>query len=155
MGKRVQTYDTSEAVTINTDASFDPILCTGGYGVWIKSDFFTIKRWGQFKGVITDSNEAEIKGIVNALALLKKNTRKFKLVVINCDNKTAREIIIRRKYNERFRVESEKLLEFLKDYEVVKVKSIRGHKSSYNARQYVNNWCDMNSREYKKVKSNV
>lgn len=135
MSKVDKRFDSKDVVTINTDASFDLKKSTGGYGIWIKSDFFTIKKWGKFKESITDSNEAEIKALVNALYLLKQNKEIFRLVIINTDSKTVQGIII----NKRFRKEGTKLLDLLKDYSKVRVKHVQGHKTSYNSRQYVNN----------------
>jgi ribonuclease HI len=143
-------FPSTEIVTINTDASFDPKANTGGFGIWIKSDFFTIKKWGQFKGEVTDANEAEIKAVVNAFYILSKNTRKFSLVVVNTDNKTVQDIAVKKRLNERFKDEGAKLLEYISEYKVVRVKHVRGHQRSTNARQFVNNWCDEASRKYKK-----
>ena len=142
--------DKEDVVTVNTDASYEPNRKTGGYGIWIKSNFFTIKKAGQFKGQVNDSNEAEIKALINALHILKKNPRKFKGLVINCDNAAARDIVNTGRVAERFKEEGNKLKELLKDYKFAKAKVIRGHKDGHNARQWVNNWCDNASKEYRR-----
>lgn len=142
-------YDKEEVVTVNTDASWDPNLLTGGFGIWIKSDFFTIKKSGQFRGKVLDSNEAEIKALINALHLLQKNKRKFKGVVINCDNAVVRDIVNKKVVPERFKEEGKRLISLVAEYKFAKAKNIRGHQNSHNARQWVNNWCDKASKEYR------
>jgi ribonuclease HI len=146
----------ASVITINTDASYDPKTKTGGFGVWIKSDFFTIKQAGKFKGEITDSNEAEIKAIVNALKILRSNLsannrsiQMFDTLVINCDNAVARGIINQKKVSQRFTVEGSMLLDLTSGFKKVYAKHINGHKASTNARQFVNNWCDQASKKYR------
>jgi ribonuclease HI len=151
MNKRHKTqYLSKDVVTVNTDASCDH-KGSGGFGIWIKSDFFTIRKAGQFTGNISDSNEAEIKAMVNALHILNNNTRKFKLLVVNCDNAVVRGIIKTRKIAERFKVEGELLLEELKPFHQVRAPYLKGHKEDKDARQFVNNWCDKASKVYRKT----
>jgi ribonuclease HI len=141
-----------DIVTINTDASYDCINKTGGYGIWIKSNYFTIKKAGRFKSEILDANEAEIKAVINALHILITNERKFQLVVINCDNQTVRNIIINKSIPKRFEKEGIILLELMQSFKIIRAKRIKGHQNDYNSRQFVNNWCDKASREYKRKK---
>lgn len=142
-------------ITINTDASYNPSDNSGGYGIWIKSDFFTIKNHGKFKSKIVDANEAEIKAIVNALKILRSKLIsnsfpvRFNVLIFNCDNACARNIINRKKYSERFKHEGEMLLNLISGFDVSYAKHINGHKKAINARQYVNNWCDKMSKKYR------
>jgi len=146
-------FGNPEAVTVNTDASYDPIAKTGGYAFWIKSDTFTLKDSGGFKGTITDSNEAEIKALVNALHYLEQKSRKdFSILVINCDNAVARDIVNKRKVSPRFVEEGSILLTQLSRFKMSYAKAIKGHQSCKDARHWVNNWCDRESRSYKKKK---
>lgn len=147
---KTQKYDLKEYVTINTDASYDH-NGNGGYGIWIKSNFFTIKKEGKFNTPITDSNEAEIKALVNALYILSKNDQKFKVAVINCDNAVVRQIVNQHKIPNRFKKEGEQLLTYLQDYKISYAKVIKGHlsKTKWKSRNFVNNWCDKHSRTYK------
>jgi ribonuclease HI len=149
MKRGTKRFPSEEIVTVNTDASCDH-KGSGGFGIWIKSNFFTIRKAGKFIGNISDSNEAEIKALVNALHILNQNTRKFKVLVINCDNAVVRSIVKTGKIAKRFKVEGEMLLEELKPYDIVISKYIKGHKADYNARQFVNNWCDKASKAYRK-----
>lgn len=137
-------------VTINTDASWDQKE-TAGFGIWIKSSFWTIKRWGKFKGPVVDSNEAEIKALVNAFYFLSERTEEFDTVVVNCDNKAARDIINKGKISKRFKKEGTQLKNYCKQYKKVYAKDIKGHQKSHNSRQYVNNWCDEYSRKGRKL----
>ena len=145
-------YLSSQVVTINTDASYDPIKKVGGWGCWIKSDFFTIKEGGKFRLPINDSNEAEIKALINGFDLLKKQQVEFKVVVINCDNKTVRDIVNMWKIPERFTVEGNILLKLVMSYPVCYAKEIKSHTKKDTARHWVNNWCDTVARNFTKDK---
>ena len=143
--------------TINTDASWNQQKSSGGYGIWISSDFFTIQKAGKFKDKITDANESEIKALCVAFWWLeqfiscnvehkRKGFQRFRLIVVNCDNRVARRIIETHRISDRFKLEGNILLDYVKSYEKVIAKDIRGHQPNINSRQYVNNWCDKASR---------
>jgi len=141
-------------ITVNTDASFSMVKGMGGFGIWIKCSSFTIKKAGQFAGAISDSNEAELKALINAVHLIKDRMLYDHILVVNCDNKTVRDIINKGIKTKRLSQEVELLNELVKPYKQVYAKTIRGHKKSHNERQYVNNWCDKASREYYLKKGN-
>lgn len=135
-------------VTINVDSSFNPGKQTGGYGIWISHSNFTIKKWGQLKGIITDANEAEIKGLANALYYLHQKKLFDHTVVINCDNSTVRNLVNREIVNDRFYTEGRAVLAYKKYYPKMYAKNIKGHVAGGPGRNYVNNWCDTHSRAY-------
>lgn len=139
-------------ITINSDASYFQSKQEGGFGIWIKSDAFTIKVSGKFKGKILDANEAELKALINGFHLLENKNLYDKTVVINCDNMTVRNIVNHRRIPKRFISEGTMLIELCKKYKTVYAKRIKGHRSDYNSRQYVNNWCDRASRQHLKTK---
>jgi len=145
-------YDLKEYVTINSDASYDHSTKQGGYGLWIKSNDFLIKRSLIFKSKITDSNEAEIKAVTNALHLLSKRNERYKVLVVNCDNAVVRGIINKGYVPDRFKVEGNILLKYLESYDKSYAKHIKGHGSKKKPRGWVNHWCDKQSRNYKKDK---
>lgn len=137
-------------ITINTDASFLMSKNIGGFGIWIKCDHFTIKESGTFKNSISDSNEAELKALINAIHIINKRKMFDHTLVINCDNQTVRQIINKGIAPKRFLIEIEMLKDLIKPYSEVYAKKIKGHCRGKNARQYVNNWCDTSSRKYLK-----
>jgi ribonuclease HI len=143
-------YNNGNTVTINTDASYSHLNKTGGYGIWIKSNYFIIKNSGKFKGEITDANEAEIKAVINAFEILSRNECKFDTVYVNCDNQVVRSIIRNKKVAKRFKVEGAMLLKYIQSYKKVIAKDIKGHSSGKTPRDFVNNWCDNASRNYYK-----
>lgn len=134
--------------TINTDASYNHNKKIGGYGIWIKNDDFNIKVSGQFKSEVNDSNESEIKALINAFYLLENKNVFDNIIVVNCDNSVVRGIVNNNVISERFKNEGKLLIEFIKKYKKVYAKNIKGHKSNFNKRQFVNNWCDKASRQY-------
>lgn len=145
-------YPASQSITINCDASYSPLLMKGGWACWISFPEGKIRASGVFKTTISDANEAEIKSLCNALEIIERKfkERDLKLLFINCDNQTTRHIVKTRKIREKFEVESKLLLKYLERYELVITKTIKGHQRGDSPRQFVNNWCDQNSRNYLK-----
>lgn len=135
-------------VTINTDASFIHSKGVGGFGIWIVCDEFVIKQSGKFKEVISDANESEIKALINAFHLIEGRLTNDYTVVINCDNKVARDIINGRHIPKRFINEAAILRSYSEKYKKVYAKHINGHRRGTSARQSVNNWCDQASRKH-------
>ena len=150
MQKEDKIYPNDKILTINCDASWNPNKSIGGWAFWISHSSGRFKRWGEFKNPVTDSNEAEIKACCNALYFVMSgnNFNALKLIIINCDNSVVRDIINKKKINDRYKAEGNKLLDLCSKYELVIAKVIKGHKTNYNPRQYVNNWCDEYSRKY-------
>ena len=136
--------------TVNTDASFNSQRGTGGYAIWIRCDEVVVKYWGQFQGKVSDSNECEIKAVVNALSIVLRHNIKCDAVCINCDNSTLRNAVNHKQVPKRFETEIQKLHELMDKFDKVYAKTIKGHTNKTSPRDYVNRWCDEMSREYLK-----
>ena len=148
MQKRVR------SVTINTDASFMHESGLSSYGYWISSANGRKKGSGLFNNLSTDSNDAEIKGIINALHVFFREkwlSRDIELIYINCDNQTAELTLSKnsvKKYEKHYDLFIQILHSNSFNLKNIKFLKIRGHQNSKRgARYYLNNWCD---REAKK-----
>lgn len=78
--------------TINTDASYSNKERIGAFAFWISTDAGRLKRGGILKGTVTDSEEAELKSIANALYLLfdrRSELPGISRVIVNTDCKYA------------------------------------------------------------------
>lgn len=140
--------------TVNSDASYDPLTKTGGYAFWIICDVtddkpVIIKNYGKFRNNITDSNEAEIKCVVNALHTIYQYRNEFEWLIINCDNQTVANIGSTGKVPSKFELEGKELLRLLECFRNVKFKPIKGHTSIDSPRHYINRWCDKYAKEYR------
>lgn len=124
--------------TVNTDASFNPQLNSGGYAIWIRCDDIVIKYWGKFQSMVTDSNECEIKAVVNALSLVLRHGIKCDAVCINCDNSTLRSAVNHKQVPKRFESEVKKLHELMDKFDRVYAKVIKGHTNKTTPRDYIN-----------------
>jgi ribonuclease HI len=153
MNKVDKIYSPEQTVTINCDASYHPKLKKGGWAFWISYSEGSLKHYGVFNKEIKDSTEAELKAICNAFHYVQKRFgESIKMIFVNCDNEFVRSTIKRRIHSEKYKTETDLLLNYTSKYELIIVKEIRGHQGSNNPRQFVNNWCDKYSRSYLKEK---
>lgn len=137
--------------TINTDASVDPKTGCSGYAFWVVSSSFKFRGYGKFKSPIFDSNEAEMKAVINAMHLLcERDISCIEAVVVNVDNSTARHVINgkvksfkSKTLDDTRSVLQEHCSKFPKCY----AKDIKGHTYKKSPRHYVNRWCDEYSRK--------
>lgn len=134
----------TKRITINTDASFCNDTSIGGYAFWIKSDKFTIKEFGAFNQSCSNSTDAELKCIINAVARLSSNkgiNYKY-ILVINTDSKGAISWIKNRN-NALGKTAGSYLDELQKgNCEGFRLKHVKGHSSVQDSRSWVNRWCD-------------
>ena len=145
-------YNSDQVITINSDASFHHKMQKGGWACWVSYDNGKIQKSGTFKEPLHNSTDAEIKAVVNAFFYVEKilKNKDIKMVVVNCDNQTVRTIITKREIISSCKESSKALVDYVHKYECVIAKHIKGHQPAYNSRQYVNNWCDVHSRNYLK-----
>ena len=141
--------------TVNSDSSIKGNVA--GYAFWIVSDGIVVKGYGRFKGEISDSNEAEMKGVINALEVSKRCNLMGKIVVVNVDNSTTRDCIngkITSIRNETLEGVREILCSRLKEFTKTYAKEIKGHSNKRSARHHVNRWCDDYSRKGRNLPEN-
>ena len=130
-------------VTLNVDSCpAAQKINGGGWAVWITHNEGKLLAHAPFKVEVHDSNMAELMGVTNGLHLLEPYKEHFDMVIINCDNNLVRDIINKRKLSDKFKVVGEQMFDYLRGYKKSRAKTINGHQSNHNARQYVNNWCD-------------
>lgn len=142
-------YPLKEVVTINSDASYNNQKKHGGYAYWISYYRGTIKKYGRILD-ISDPNEAEIKSVIRAFQSIRNINILISVVIINCDNKTVEDIINNKKPHNKFKKISRELLDYCDFYPMVHAKNIKAHTIINNSRQWVNDWCDKMSKEYRK-----
>jgi ribonuclease HI len=145
-------YKSDQVITINSDASFSHKLQKGGWACWVSYNGGRIQKAGTFKSPVRNSTDAEIKAVCNAFYYVEKilKDKDIKMVIVNCDNQSVRTVITKREIINSCTESSKALIDYVHKYECVIAKFIKGHQSAYNSRQYVNNWCDVNSRNYLK-----
>ncbi len=143
-------------VTVNTDASFNPEHKLGSYAFWIKSDKGVIQQAGllkQSKG----STDAELKCIANALHVLyKADYEKITKIIINTDALTVFNQPSRKApANSPQRIVANLLRRFRIKYQVNRIhefRHVKAHQEVTNDRQWVNRWCDQESRKVLRIK---
>lgn len=109
-------------ITIHTDASFCPHKKVGGYAFWIASDLGRIKYSNRFKGTLSNSSEAEMRCIINALNCIS-NIPTDKIVVYT-DCTTAIKALSSR-------------------YSGVIFRHVEAHQNEpIDKQSKINNWCD-------------
>jgi ribonuclease HI len=134
--------------TINVDASFDHKIKKGSFACLIVSDDLIIKAASSFREPCLDSNEAEIKGLINSLHLLIKSRFNPTTVVINCDNSTVRGIVSQKiKVNKKYEHLASYITQQMECFITCYPKIIKGHQHGKNGRQRCNNWCDAKAKE--------
>lgn len=141
-------------VTVNTDASYYKIHKVGGFAFWISSDQKRIQHSGLLK-TVKSAQEAEIKGIANALhALLHSGITNVHKIIINCDCKKAfGEIKNKAKPGtpERHAADLLKKLRELHGVhgrQIHEFRYVAAHTGTKDARSYVNEWCDTNAKRW-------
>jgi len=145
-----------KGITINTDASYDPQYNLGSYAFWIVCDGQRIIKAGILKKV-SDSNDAEIQAIANALVTVFKsdfkgitgvyvNTKAFAYVN---GAMAARPLIGPAKvcYDTLQLIKQKYRIRRNKFYEIRQVNAHTGHQDLRSTRQYVNDYCDRTARQ--------
>lgn len=146
-------------VTINSDASFSNRYQIGTYAFWIVSNLGRIKMSGQLHKLCKDSNEAEIKCILNAihyvcndLALLTQSTR----IIINTDSLNAIHVLSNDKVNMKRYHLHKKYVHLYTFYLKLKNKllgkeiyfsHVKAHHDTDTKRSFVNDWLDKSAKQ--------
>jgi len=144
-------------VTINTDASFHSQYKIGAYAFWIVCDAGKIMHAGAFKSKVTNSTEAEIMCVANALSVLHKSSFEgVRKVIINTDCQTYSAFV--RNSNRRQSETVAKLVGvktlLVQKYNLQKgwfdVRHVKAHDGIDEKRKWVNNWCDEQAKYWLK-----
>lgn len=141
----------TRGITINTDASFCPITKSGGWAFYIVCDSFKIKKSGNFKALCTDSLDAELRCIGNAITelLSLKEFPKLSYLYCNTDCKNAIRIINTREteLGEIIKANWDSLASAL-GVNTKKFRHVKAHSSVNDARSFVNEWCDKEAKKF-------
>lgn len=135
--------------TLNSDASVDMSRSIGGYAIWIKTDFVTIKHYDKFKIPVDDANKAEIMAVINGIHLIVKNNIPLDTLVINTDNQMCRDIVNKKRDTvpDSFLSLYTMLREACEKFPTCYAKKIKGHTKIKSARHHVNRWCDEHAKK--------
>lgn len=143
-------------VTINTDASFHKEKRIGAYAFWAVSNEFKIQKSGVFKAKCKNSDDAEIKCILNALKVVLYAHTGITKVIINTDSLNAIAIITNdKKHLRKYRVNDYKnlrihyhvLIHGQKNKCEIEFRHVKAHSNETTARSYVNDWCDTQAKQ--------
>lgn len=141
-------------ITINTDASFHPEYKVGGYAFYIICDLFKIQKGGKFKTQPKDSTHAEVMCIGNAIATLlaQKELPECLWLVFNTDSKMGMDMIKRRRTTLGVKVDTlrQQLIKRLGSRKN-KMRHVKAHKGTPDARRWVNDWCDKEAKKWMRV----
>lgn len=144
-------------VTINTDAGFSYKHRIGTFAYWIKGLGYLLNGSGVFKEPCIDPTDAEIKAIINALAVIKKTKHPPILgFVINRDNIYANSrrkgTTLERKLHKEikyFKKDAEDrigLVTFMritrKQKKYADFRHVKAHSGKNDKRSWVNEYCD-------------
>jgi ribonuclease HI len=151
-------------VTINTDASFNPIYKIGGYAYWMVYNGLRLKRGGLLKSC-ENNIEAEVKAIANALYRLSKTDFKQVFsIIINTDCENAIHLITgetktkNKSINDTIAAIRDYILKLKlihnigkPDFEYVEFRHVKAHTKATDKRSYVNDWCDKVAKDFIKL----
>lgn len=149
-------------VTINTDASFHPSLKYGAYAFWAICNDFKITKSGVFRKKCINPDDAEAKCIINALTVILKAHKGISKIIINTDSLNAIAYLKNdKKHIRKYGLIPNKGIEFSRLFcllvkkTVIEFRHVKAHSGVDDARSYVNEWCDSESkrRMWSKVNS--
>lgn len=140
-------------ITINTDASFHPDFKRGGFAFHIVCDLFVLKKSGMFQHVCTDSTDAEVKCIANALATLlaQRELPKLDWIHINTDSKHGINWI-QNGHNPAGAFAKSLIQQLMKrtSCKTLKLRHVKAHSGVRDARSLTNEWCDREAKIWMK-----
>lgn len=147
-----QKYQKKIYLTMNTDASFCPYTKAGGWAFWIKSDRFTLKKSGGFKGDTISSTDAEMKAIANALHFIVSLEKipTVDCIVINTDSKWSIDRIKTQKKKGTTVLINQYLqqIKLKTNAKEIIFKHVKAHTGIDDARSWVNEWCDEQAKKH-------
>lgn len=147
-------------ITVNTDASFHPEKKVGGYAFYIICDSFKIQKSGMLKQSPSNSIEAEMMCIANALHVLSNqiDLPTAKWIIINTDclfaipkiTKKSKDPIGRRVYRILKTVKNKTAYKEV-IYPKVQFRHVKAHSGVDDARSHVNEWCDTEAKKWMRL----
>jgi Ribonuclease HI len=128
----------------------------GGYAFYIICDLFKIQKGGMFKVQPTNSMDAELMCMANALytLLIQSELPSTKWIVINSDCKYSFDLITLKSKN----LIGRKVARILKKLRVrmavresvmpkFEFRHVKAHNGTPDARSYINDWCDKEAKK--------
>lgn len=138
-------------ITVNTDASYCPKSWLVSYWYWIKWPWFHFKGWWKFKKKMTSSTEAEVYWVMVAIYILDKYRKDFDCLIINCDNTSIGKRWTKDYFYELInQIDKYKKSFWDNKFRRIQYRYVESHTSWDEAREYVNNRCDKESRKHLK-----
>jgi ribonuclease HI len=139
-------------VTLTTDASYHSQHKVGAYAFWITSDLGRVKASGILKQPVRSACEAEMQCILNALHVMKKAIAgRVEKVIVNTDSLNSIRVFENdkeniKKYNLNW---ARRYRTFLLCLDVpIEFRHVKAHKTTKDARSWVNNWCDTAAKKH-------
>ena len=144
-------------VTINTDAAFHTKEKRAGYAFWAVCNDWRLMKYGSIKDKVNDSNEAEMKSIINAVfVVLNQGGKKVSKIIVNTDSMNAIHVftkdcvLIDRYKLSHLRVFARRLNKIVNNINPalqIEYRHVKAHTSTDTARQWVNDWCDQHAKK--------
>ncbi len=136
-------------ITITTDASYCHVSKSSGYAFILKCDVFTVQRTGNFSSPPSDSTDAEVKCIGNAITSLTNRINRIPgsdLIVINTDSIGAiRAINCQIGVGKHVFAMVNRLRSKL-SYPKIEFRHVKAHSGKRDMRSGANRWCDREAK---------
>jgi ribonuclease HI len=142
-------------VTINTDASFHPILKYGAYAFWAICNDFKITKSGVFRKKCQTPDDAEAKCIINALTVILKSHKGISKIIINTDSLNAIAYLTKDTFHiSKYGLSLSKMRQFQQCLTILPInktkieyRHVKAHSGINDTRSYVNEWCDYEAKK--------
>ncbi len=146
--------------TINTDASYHSDYKIGAFAFWSISDQFKITKAGYFKQECKNPHEAEMKCIINAIAVTLSANKNIRRIVFNTDSMNSIHVFTNDRANiRRYGLQwaaplRRQFNKYLKNYDrgrnrlKIEFRHVKAHTGNDDKRSYVNEWCDTQAKYY-------
>jgi ribonuclease HI len=142
-------------VTINTDASFHPILKYGAYAFWAICNDFKITKSGVFRKKCQTPDDAEAKCIINALTVILKSHKGISKIIINTDSLNAISYLTKDTFHiSKYSLSLSKMRQFQQCLTILPInktkieyRHVKAHSGINDTRSYVNEWCDSEAKK--------
>lgn len=143
---RTPNYDTSNMITLMTDASFCPRTGASGYGVWFRTNNNTYQRGGNFKEDPKSAVEAEMMAVAIGVSLACKSKfiKEKPFILIQVDSQDAIRQLEKLAPANHIAMRVVKMLKKLsEEYDMkYRFRWVKGHAAGRAPRNYCNHICD-------------
>lgn len=145
-------------VTLNTDASFDSNTGIAAFAMWAACDLGRIKFSKVLRDKCKNSDEAEMKAIINAIHIVCDRIPSVSHIIINTDSLHSIAVFKNDKHHQRkymggskkfsiYRCELNKVVAKFKKSVNIELRHVKAHTDNTDVRSFVNQWCDDNAKE--------